>query len=361
MANLKDIKNAKRLLFVHQFLAMGDTLFLSPVYKAIKDNVHGIEISVLTNQYSNPFVKAISYVDEVYSLEHLFRDGASLVERLFKICLFFIKGRFDTIVLRDDKRMPQRSLLLASRLCRLRIISMGYYLEKEVREDRHIVETYFSVLEHAGIKIMERGKLYPNLSNISISDAKAFLKNKTEKLAGIAPVSNIKIKNWTPEKTAELIKKLNEMSYNIVFFCADKEFVKKVELFAGHIPLTIVGILDFSLLMGIISLCQLFVGVDTGVTHLASALNVPTIGLYGPTSRIVTGVYSEFGVSIQGESNCPYFSPTAPFSPKERLQECYIEDRCKISMTNCLEKIEVNKVIDAVQSVISTQGGLKIW
>lgn len=101
------IKNAKRILFVHQFLAMGDAIFLSPVYKTIKDNVRGVDISVLTDEYSLPFVKAIPFVDHVYPFESIFRRGAPRVENFLRLCIFLIKYRFDTIILRGDKRFPQ--------------------------------------------------------------------------------------------------------------------------------------------------------------------------------------------------------------------------------------------------------------
>lgn len=351
MADLKELKNSRRLIFVHQLLAMGDALFLSPVYKTIKDNLIGVEISVFTNQYAIPFVKAIPYVDNIYPLEPFFLEGDSSIKRLLKLCFFFIRGRFDTIVLRDDKRIPQRSLQLASILCRLKTIAIGHYLEKEVHETKHIVDTYLSILQQAGLNVLEREKLYLNLNPSHITDAKAFLKNETERLAGIFPVSKMKIKNWTPDKTAKLIKKLREMSYHVILFCADKEFSENVVSLSGGGSLTVVGIIDFSLLMGIVSLCQIAIGVDTGLTHLAATLGVPTVGLYGPTSGIVTGPYSKIGIPVQSGIKCPHYNPIAPFSPKETLQECYIKDMCLLQMINCVEKIEVEEVINIIHNL----------
>jgi heptosyltransferase-1 len=36
---------------------------------------------------------------------------------------------------------------------------------------------------------------------------------------------------------------------------------------------------------------QIVIGVDTGLTHLAAALNVPTVGIYGATDPAATGIY----------------------------------------------------------------------
>ena len=50
-------------------------------------------------------------------------------------------------------------------------------------------------------------------------------------------------------------------------------------------------IADVSLprLAALINSCRLYVGNDSGVTHLAAALRVPTIAVFGPTSPDVWG------------------------------------------------------------------------
>ena len=41
--------------------------------------------------------------------------------------------------------------------------------------------------------------------------------------------------------------------------------------------------LPLRLLAGVLTLADLFVGHDSGVTHLAALLGVPTVALFGPT------------------------------------------------------------------------------
>ena len=47
--------------------------------------------------------------------------------------------------------------------------------------------------------------------------------------------------------------------------------------------------LALPLLAAILSQCSLFIGNDSGITHLAAALGVPTIALFGPTDPYVWG------------------------------------------------------------------------
>ncbi len=346
------LRRARKILFVHQLLAMGDAFFLSPIYKVIKENIPTVEIAILTNHYSIPFVKAIPYVDQGYSLESLWRKDSSRLERLFYLCLFLFRNRFDAIVLRGDKRIPQRVFHVAAKICRLHIISIGSYLEEEITETRHIVDTYFNILERMGFQVNERGRLYVDLPNSALSEAKVFLKERIDRLVGVDPISQMKVKTWPPEKTATLIKQLREMSYDVVLFCTDSTFIDRVQSCLNNEPITVVSYVDFSLLRGIIALCHAFVGVDTGLTHLAAALGVPTVGLYGPTSGIILRPYNAKGIAIQSSVDCPYYRPLSLFSPKEKFQECYIEDKCKLSMTNCVQEIAVEEVIKAIMRLL---------
>ncbi|MBI3734040.1 MAG: glycosyltransferase family 9 protein [Chloroflexi bacterium] len=46
---------------------------------------------------------------------------------------------------------------------------------------------------------------------------------------------------------------------------------------------------DLATLAAIIARCHLYIGSDSGITHLAAALGVPTVALFGPTDPLVWG------------------------------------------------------------------------
>jgi heptosyltransferase-1 len=49
--------------------------------------------------------------------------------------------------------------------------------------------------------------------------------------------------------------------------------------------------LNFDALAGLFAGATTVVGVDTGLTHLAAALDVPTVGIYLGTDPAATGIY----------------------------------------------------------------------
>jgi heptosyltransferase-3 len=61
---------------------------------------------------------------------------------------------------------------------------------------------------------------------------------------------------------------------------------------AGSGTVDLVGRVSLAHLATVISWVALYVGVDTGVSHIASATGTPTVVLFGPSDPIVWGVLS---------------------------------------------------------------------
>ena len=62
---------------------------------------------------------------------------------------------------------------------------------------------------------------------------------------------------------------------------------------------TVLPRLDLMGLAGLLLEADGAVAVDTGLGHLAAALDVPTVSLYGPTSTQLVGAYGRNQVHIQ--------------------------------------------------------------
>ena len=50
--------------------------------------------------------------------------------------------------------------------------------------------------------------------------------------------------------------------------------------------------------------CSQVVSVDSGLGHLASAMGIPTVGLYGATDGTLTGFRGQHSVTLQGVAHC---------------------------------------------------------
>ena len=116
------------------------------------------------------------------------------------------------------------------------------------------------------------------------------------------------------------------------------------------------GTLSIPQARSLIQGAHLYIGVDTSITHLAAACNIPTITLFGPTPP------SNFGPWPNG------FIGKQPYQLRARTQtvgnvtilqgpgECVpcrkagCEDRAD-SRSECLDLLEPNQVIEAIQKI----------
>ena len=73
----------------------------------------------------------------------------------------------------------------------------------------------------------------------------------------------------------------------------------------------------------LVAACRLFLTNDSGAMHVAAALAVPTIAVFGPTDDTTTGPVSALACVIREHAEC---SPCL-------LRECPIDHRCMTRVT----------------------------
>lgn len=96
---------------------------------------------------------------------------------------------------------------------------------------------------------------------------------------------------------------------------ADRELVAQVSA-AVTVALSVIRGLDLSAAAAVLSHADLYLGNDSGMTHLAAALSVPTIACFGPTSL---RRWAPLGPRLSILTGAPCGCPTR--SDVERCQE----------------------------------------
>ncbi|BDC52241.1 ADP-heptose--LPS heptosyltransferase [Bryobacterales bacterium F-183] len=75
------------------------------------------------------------------------------------------------------------------------------------------------------------------------------------------------------------------------------------------------------------SRCRLFLTNDNGAMHVASALGVPTVAIFGATNHVTTGPAEQNSVVVRQAVDCsPHKNPCL-------LRECPIDHRCMTAVT----------------------------
>ena len=126
---------------------------------------------------------------------------------------------------------------------------------------------------------------------------------KKEKLIIINPFTTWESKNWFLERYFELAKRLIDLGYFVVFTGSksDREALNRFEYQKGRFA-NLAGRTDLEELAEIYHRADLYIGGDTGPTHLAAAVGLRVVALMGPTDPETHGPYGEKHIVIQDNS-----------------------------------------------------------
>lgn len=98
----------------------------------------------------------------------------------------------------------------------------------------------------------------------------------------IHPGSGSPKKNWPLHRYEELADSLAAQGLSVAWCCGPAEQERGCSLTTRALPL-----MTLSELASVLASAPLYIGNDSGITHLAAALGCPTIALFGPTDPAV--------------------------------------------------------------------------
>jgi heptosyltransferase-2 len=165
-----------------------------------------------------------------------------------------------------------------------------------------------------------------------------------KRLVGVNPGAYFgSAKRWLSDRFAELLDRLIEReNTEVVIFGASNE-LQIAQAIQSHMrcqPFIFSGKTSLAELIAMISVCDLFITNDSGPMHLAAALCVPTLAIFGPTDETATGPMSPTAVLVKKKVEC---SPCL-------LRECPIDHRC-------MTRISVDEVyVQAVEMLRTATG-----
>ena len=144
----------------------------------------------------------------------------------------------------------------------------------------------------------------------------------------IHPGSGSLKKNWPPERFLALSSELCKRDFNIVWLKGPAE--NRFPFPTGDI---VCENLPLSLLAAVISRCSLYIGNDSGPTHLSAALGVATVAIFGPSDPLV---WKPAGPSVT------VLTKNYPCSP------CHGSTSVTGCGGECLREITVEEVVKAI-------------
>ena len=128
---------------------------------------------------------------------------------------------------------------------------------------------------------------------------------KRELQLALHPGSGSEKKNWPEAKWRELIQKLAGSRLLLVGGEAEEG---RLERLAEAAPCELARSLPLAELAARLSTCSVFVGHDSGISHLAAAVGTPSIVLWGDTSEPVWRPLGQHVTVIKGLGEMPVYT-----------------------------------------------------
>jgi heptosyltransferase-2 len=167
---------------------------------------------------------------------------------------------------------------------------------------------------------------------------------ESQGLVGISPGATYgPAKHWFPERYGELADRIiRNLGARILIFGSegDKEVASQVCQNAQVSLIDLTGKTSLGQAMALISRCQLFVTNDSGLMHVAAALRIPLIAIFGSTDPGKTGPLGDV---------CRVARKPLPCGPCLKA-ECSKERRC-------MDLISVDEVYDEVLRIFRERIG----
>ncbi len=172
-----------------------------------------------------------------------------------------------------------------------RVIALPSFPAEESREV-HVSEYLVQSLNAMGIHGSD-GSACLRIPPEGISGAESFLGSKGvkrgERILAVHPGSGSAAKNWDAKNFLRVMEWASDkIRVLLISGPAEKnlEEISKAVLKRGGLTADQLPLIH---LAGILKSCTAYLGNDSGITHLAAALGVPTFSIFGPTSPVIWG------------------------------------------------------------------------
>ncbi|HUP87765.1 MAG TPA: glycosyltransferase family 9 protein [Longimicrobiales bacterium] len=163
-------------------------------------------------------------------------------------------------------------------------------------------------------------------------------------LVGVVPGSNAPARRWPAERFAELAKELSVDGRVVVFGSAAEQ--EQTALVANDVAIDLGGKTDLPMLAAGLAECGMVVTNDTGSLHLAAAVGVPTVSMWGAGNPAETGPGR--GHKVLRDSRLPCLECMKHECPR-RGPGYILPD----AHNECLHLIGVSDVIGAVRNTVT--------
>lgn len=324
--------DTKRILIV-KLSSLGDLFHALPAVHMIRAAYTPCIIDWVTHSAYKPLVECFADVDSViaYPRQHFLQNAhpflRTLRTRQYDVILD-LQGLLKSAMV---SRLAKGSKRIGPSFCREGSRLLYRTTATSADPNRHAVDQILDVVDC--LKIPRSDIRFP----VTFPDVS---KPASGPHVVMAPASRWPSKNWPVEKFAEAARHLQAAhGANITLIGAPGE-----ESFCATIATALAGKCrnaggktTLPEMGSIIASADVLVANDSGPVHMAAALGIPTVVMYGPTNPTLIGPYGTGHHILQPPTPC----------------DCGRQRVCRHPDTACIKQITSERVIQAVEQILS--------
>ena len=264
--------------------AIGDFILTLPAIKLLRENFPAAHIEILGYQHIMSLAEGRYYATATRSIEYGAMAGFFVPHSELAPDLVEYFASFHQIVsyLFDPEGYFESNLRRAGAKNILRAFA-------KIDDSDHAARQLARPLESLALYIEDTAATI-HLAPEDHAFADRFLAECEQRpLIALHPGSGSPRKNWPLENWSALGRMLLGRASQLLIIGgeADEDRVAAVRDGCGDAPLLVARHLPLPHLAALLARCRLFIGHDTGISHIAAAVGAPCILLFGPTDPAV--------------------------------------------------------------------------
>ena len=291
-------------ILVIRFSSIGDILLASPLLRILKKHYPHATLTFATKKQfvdlvrTNPHVDSILAFDPAEGLRGLRRLRAELKRRSFDV-IIDIHNNFRSQILRSFQPGARVFVYKKYRWQRFLLIRFGWNLYSEIIP---VYRRYLDCVSSLGIADDGLGlEFFPEAEvkrQVQARLREAGVEEGAPVIA-MAPGASFATKRWPVEYFADVAKRWLEVQKSMILLLGgenDREITSQIAKMAERRIVDLAGELNLMETACALSECRLLITNDTGLMHLANALKIKTLAIFGPTTREL-GFYPDERIS----------------------------------------------------------------
>jgi heptosyltransferase-3 len=336
-----DWNKVSRVLVV-RLRSIGDTVLATPSLIALKRFLPEARVDILLEDWVAPVLEGFDAVDNILTVGRSARSRLKAARKIrsagYEVVFNLHGGTTSTFFVRASGA-PHRVGFSDYRYSFLYNHRTASPLEFWNAKKAHSAEQQLALLGAVGVPVGDRPKSRLAVTETALEKLSSKIKIWESKIALLHPAAAFDTKQWAAENFARVAAFLHEKNFEIVAVATKKEraVLEDLQKFSS-VPVKIFDDLTLPEITALASAARIFVGNDSGIAHIAAAVQTPSVVIFGSSNRDHWRPWTD--------------APHRIVFQELACQPCAGHFCKEFSEPECIKRVSVEQVIEALETLL---------